>query len=249
MSDNPGNCCVSIIYSRRSRRRRDDDLTLVSVPRHPRTTLFARRFTKKKRVSRHSAFLRSGCGRRAISIPKRRSAGDGAIRGSPREAPAPGQPCGLADGGHVLAELLLRGEGDVPVRARPRVRSRILSLPSRISRPLAWAPAIRAFSCLFATFRASSDGTGREPPARVSTRPPGHTPAPSDDARASLPAPRALTRSRASRRHPVAFRRLRLLAHRRCRSKTRNPARRSTTPPARARLCVSTSTRRSARGT
>jgi len=217
--------CVSIIYSRRSSRRRDDDLTLVSVPRHPRTTIFARR-----RKTRFTAFGS------AISIPKRRSAGDGAIRGLPREAPAPGQPCGLADGGHVLAELLLRGEGDVPVRARPRVRSRILSLPSRISRPLAWAPAIRAFSCLFATFRASSDGTGREPPARVSTRPPGHTPARS-------------RRSRASRRHPVAFRLLRLLAHCRCRSKTRNPARRSTTPPARARLCVSTSTRRSARGT
>ena len=107
-----------------------------------------------------------------------------------------------------------------------------------------------------APFRASSRLFARRPTARDASRQlasrrdhPGTPPHLRTTRGRLFPPPARSRRSRASRRHPVAFRRLRLLAHRRCRSKTRNPARRSTTPPARARLCVSTSTRRSARGT
>ena len=125
----------------------------------------------------------------AFSIPI-----SSARHGESSEATARGTlPNGTAsagrDGGHVLAELLLRGEGDVSVRARPRVGSRILSPPRRISRPLAWLPPSAPFRASRRLF-ARCPGTGREPPAASRRDHPAYRPEPSDDAR--LPPPRAL---------------------------------------------------------
>ena len=123
----------------------------------------------------------------AFSIPI-----SSARHGESSEATARGTlPNGTAsagrDGGHVLAELLLRGEGDVSVRARPRVGSRILSPlggsrdPSRGSRhPRLFVP-LGDFS---------RDAQARDASRQLASRRdhPAHRPEPSDDARLFPPA-------------------------------------------------------------
>ena len=241
MSDDPGKLCV--YYSRRSRRRRDDDLTLVSVPRHPQTTLFARR---RKTAFCILHFRTSGCGS-AISIPSRRRQATG-----PSEAYRARHPQQDSRAGSLTAAMFWPSSSSAAKGTFRYARVPAFALgsspsprgsrgPSRGSRhPRLFVPlrdfsrVVRrhgtraASSRLDATTRAHPRAVGRR--ASVSSRPP-RTPVAGFSA-----SPRRVSASSSPR-------------SRRCRSKTRNPARKSTTPPARARLYVSTSTRRSARGT
>ena len=236
MSDDPGKLCV--YYSRRSRRRRDDVTPLVSVLDHRWPVLPVGR---SKNGILHSAFphwLRLGDFDSFSS-----QAGDGAIRGFRARHPQQDSRAGSLTAAMFWPSSSSAAKGTFRSRAFPRSLSdpppspRGSPDPSRGIHPRLFVPR-RDFSRSRPTARDAR-------PARVSTRPPGHTPAPSLDARASLPVPGTPVASiSASPRRGGPFVGPR---SRRCRCLRETQAEKHYTV-ARARLYVSTSTRRSRSG-
>ena len=145
-----------------------------------------------------------------------------------------------------------RRRGRFGTRASPRWLSDPLP-PRRISRPLAWLLPSAPFRASWRLF-ARCPGTGREP--RRSRLDATTRPEPSDDARLSPPAQDARRSLTAHFSAPPLHPRVVSVSSPRMfqtdfpnETRTKPLARRRTTSPARARLCDSTSTRRSVRGT
>ena len=146
-----------------------------------------------------------------------------------------------------------RRRGRFGTRASPRWLSDPLPPSADLATPRV-APAIRAFSCLSATFRAMPRHGTRAATLASRRDHPAYRPEPSDDARLSPPAQDARRSLTAHFSAPPLHPRVVSVSSPRMfqndftnETHTKPLARRRTTSPARARRCDSTSTRRSVR--